>query len=210
MDIKIIYDSWDKISISRWRQIKDIISDEARDEMSKEIGLLSVLCDVDENTLWDMNIMDLDPLTKKMGFIEDFDFPKDVKYRKINIGNTKCNIEKDLQKFTIAQFVDYQSLYKNFEKNIGAILACFIVPEGHRYGDGYDVAEFAKEIEEHLSIVQSNSICFFLLRNWLSSLEGIVIYSNWIMRRMAKKNPNNPKIKEMKEKLEALSTFGWL
>ena len=86
---------------------------------------------------------------------------------------------KDYEAMTAAQFIDFQQLSKDLEANTIALLSVFLVPEGHKYNSGYDVAEVRQAIADHLSVQDAMEILGFffgqlpeLLRDSLASLES--------------------------------------
>ena len=80
---------------------------------------------------------------------------------------------------------------------MGNILACFLIPKGKEYADGYDIQNVVRAINEHLDIMTANEILFFFLKSYLISIRGTANYLNWIMKRMARKSKEKDKVAEL-------------
>ena len=84
---------------------------------------------------------------------------------------------KDYTKMTAGQFIDFQALAKDPEKNLVQLLSVFLIPAGHAYNDGYDIDAVQDAIGQ-MSVQDAMEVMAFflgksneLLRDSLSSLE---------------------------------------
>ena len=55
---KIQFD-WNQISISKYYEIKDIIEDKDTDDISKNVQLVALMLDKDEQEIWDMELAEV-------------------------------------------------------------------------------------------------------------------------------------------------------
>ena len=122
---------------------------------------------------------------------------------KLNINGRECVITKNVNKLTTGQYIDYQSYIAadDQEKYLANVLACFIVPKGMSYGDGYDTDEIATWLGENLSIQDAMNICFFFRKRYLKSINLTVTCLELSMKRLKRKE----KSPEVKEKMEELT-----
>ena len=88
---------------------------------------------------------------------------------------------QDFEKMTAGQFIDFQQLSGDVEKNAIALLSVYLVPEGKKYNDGYDIREVQRAIADHLNVQDAFGIlAFFLARSLklqadsLSSSKGMI------------------------------------
>ena len=55
---------------------------------------------------------------------------------------------KDFTNITTAQYVDFQTFSKGGTAKLPELIAVLLVPEGHKYNDGYDVAEVVRVVRD--------------------------------------------------------------
>ena len=199
--ITIKLTSWKDVCINTYYDIADIIDEEGLTEYEKNIKVLAIICGVDEDDIWNLPITEVRALISQCEWINHFDFNKNMKFKKMSLNNEKYIIDADLQHFTAAQYIDFQTLWakKDLKTYYGNILACFIIPKGKHYGEGYDIAELANDIRETISIVTANEILYFFLEECLSSIRAIKIYLDFMMKKVMKKQKNPAALKQMME-----------
>ena len=194
---------WNDITISQYKAIVKIVEDEYYSPVEKDAMVLALLCGVDEKQIWNLDVNEFNSLRGKMGFLSNFEFDKRWHLKRIKIDGEEYDVQADINKFSVAQYMDYQSLWKNKDSHMGSMLTVFLVPRGKKYNDGYDIQHLAEVFEENVSIVTYNCICFFFLRNLVTSTSASQLYSTYLMRKMMK--TASPVEKEkMKKNLEEM------
>ena len=133
--LKII-DKWSDVTLAQYLQIIDIANDEG-DEIEKDVRLISVLYGLDEKSIWDMAVEEVNKIKSSLTFISTPPKGGKKKYTTLNLGDEKYNVCTDLNKFSYAQYVDFQTYYKK-ENNIVEVLSVIVVPDGKKYGE-YDI-----------------------------------------------------------------------
>lgn len=204
--IEVRKKSWSDITISDYKKMLKISEDEYLSPIEKDAGVLAVICGCEESDIWNLGVNEFNILRGDMEFLNHFDFPKDWKMRKMKIAGEEYEVQADVSKFTVSQYMDYQSLWKSKEKHMGSMLTVFLVPRGKKYNEGYDINRLAEVFEDNVSIMTYNSICFFFLRNLVSSTSASQIYSILTLRRMIKreKDPGEKeKLQMMLDQMEA-------
>lgn len=199
--MELIKKSWNDISINDYYEIVDIIDDDSRSEMDKEVATIAVLCDCTEDTIYNLTLPEVKKLTGEIGFLKKFDFDKRWDKSRIRIKGVEYDVCVDLQKMTISQYIDFQTFWgkRDLRTYYGNILACFIIPKGCKYGDGYDIAALAQEFRDTISISMANAVCFFFLKDLAISTKVTQAYLEWTMRRMRKKAPTEEIRSQMEE-----------
>lgn len=201
--IEIKKHNWEDITITDYKQILDISTRELDSDLEKSISVLAILCECSEDDLYGMNINELNRLIPEVWVDKPFTFNKNKTWDKIILNGRKYNVVVDINKFTVAQYADFQ-IYWDKRDNIdymGKLLTCFIIPDGCKYNDGsYDIVELAQRLENWVSITDYNSICFFFLQDCLLSIKASLYYSNWQLMKMIRKEKDKVK----KEKLKNL------
>lgn len=62
---------------------------------------------------------------------------------------------KDYDKLTVAQYVDFQTFAQNAEAHLPELLSVFLVPEGHRYMEGYEAKDVQASIRDWLNVADA-------------------------------------------------------
>lgn len=196
--------SWDDCSIQKYYEMQSIAKDKEIQPYAKEISLLAIMCDCDEEDIWNMDLKEFRNLQRSIGWIND-EIKVDTNARipnKIEIYGKRFRIETDLTKFTVAQYIDFQSLWSrrnDLEHIFGNVLACFIIPENKKYGSGYDINELANDLMKSLSISKAFEILSFFFVSWLNSTrDSLLCWKQKMMKTL------KPKTKEEESQLEKL------
>lgn len=201
--------SWNDITISDYKKIKEITEREFDSELEQGIAVLSVLCCVDEDEVYSLPISQLKGLLDGIAWMnEPYTFDKNWKADTITINGEKYDIVADINKFTVAQYADFQIYWdKRYDVDYMAkLLSVFIIPKGKTYNDGYDIVELIDILENNISINIWNSINFFFLKDLMRSIEASLYYSLWVTMKMIWKEKNKEKKKELKEMKKKLLT----
>lgn len=199
--MKLKYNKWEDISIKKFDEISNILSsmnnvneDEA---LEININLLSVLCDVDAEEIEDLPLTEFSKLVKQTEFLKEM--PKvEIKDNYV-INGKKYVLFANVSKMTTAQYIDYQTLVKNADKNVKELLSVFLIPKGKKYGE-YDLEEVINDIYNYFPIADARAVSFFFTLV-LQSLTKATLIS---LERRTKKELKKTKTKEEKEKIEML------
>ncbi len=201
---KLLYNSWEDVSISLYKQIVEITEDSQLSPTEINIAVLALLMGVDEDKIYyNYTVQELQEMLSKMAWLNEFKFNKNWNSKKIKINGKEYTIETDLQKMTIAQYIDFQTYWakKDNMKYLANLLSCFIIPKGCKYNEGYDIAELTETIENNVPITTSNSILFFFLKELVTSIQGMLIYLDWMARKKVK---DKKKMEQMEQEIQKL------
>ena len=192
---KIQFD-WNQISIDKYYEIKDIVEDKDTDAISKNVQLVALMLDKDEQEVWDMELTEVGEYIKALSFLDKFEIPKHP-----NMNITRIKVMKDITKINMAQYVDYQNFMRMpLRESMDKILSIFLIPDGKTYNTDYDIIDLQKNIRENLSFRVAEGLLGFFLRRWGESLVRSLDY----YRKTAKKEKDPQKKKEMEEMLEQI------
>ena len=157
MNIK--YNSWAMLPIGKYEKIKDIIRDGGE---NSDVYVLAVLCDCEVDDVLNAPVSEVMRLKREALFLNTkLDVRTRLKHKNIVIDGVKYVVHTDFRDITTAQYLDFQTFYKDYEKNYCNILACFIIPEGHKYNDGYDALEVAELFREKMPVEVAENALFF-------------------------------------------------
>lgn len=188
--------SWDDISIKLYDEIVNINNNNEMTDFEKNVKILSLLMEKKEDDIMNENINNISDIVKYTSFLSDFNFNKDKKPKHLIINGMKCTIKYDIKDMTYAQFTDFQTFYKmGISEHMQNILSTLIVPDGHKYGENYDIDEFTNAIYNELSITNAQTLLFFFLKNSVYLFNSSKTYLISQMKKMLKKE-NNPQVRE--------------
>lgn len=204
--MKLKLDRWEKITISQYYTIVGIVEDPDLSTQEKNIKLVAFLCQEPEEEVALLPAIELNTLVSQTTWLGSFNFNYKHCPRKIVLGKKKFRVILEPAKLTTAQYLDFRNFYSygDLKQYYGNLLACFVIPEEAKgYGDGYDPLELAKELYENLGIQEANTLMFFFLRKLALSIKIMVTYSEYLLKRAVKKDPNNPALREALEKMKS-------
>lgn len=185
---------WENISIDKYYDIKDILDDEEDDDITKNVRLVAVMLDKDEQEVWDMDMSQAGDYISRLQFLGKFEIPKHPNM-KIKLPGYDLVVIKDLTKINVAQYVDFQNFVKMpMRESMEKILSIFLIPDGCKYNDGYDIIDLQKVIRENLSFRVAEGLLSFFMERYAKLLIHSLVYC----RRQVRKT----KDPEMMEKLK--------
>lgn len=185
--IELKYKSWKEISINTFNKLKEIRinSNDSLELLDSNIALLSILCDVDEDTIASLTTSEFSTLLSQTTFLSTL--PKVKIQDTYTINGNKYEVFLSLKDMSVAQYIDFQTFYKDQDKYYKELLACFLIPKGKKYGEDYDIQKVIDDIGNHLSIVDANSILFFFVLLFQSLTKATLTYSIRQMKKARKK-----------------------
>lgn len=199
--------SWDNITIDMYYDIVDILNDEEADDITKNVRLIALILDKDESEVWDMDMTKVGDYVSRLKFLSKFDIPSHPKM-KINIPGYNLEVMKDVTKISVAQYVDYQSFVgRPFRESMAEILSIFLIPEGKKYNEGYDIIDLQKVIRNNLSFRVAEGLLGFFLRRYSELLiRSLRYYRKAIQKEMnqERKTEMEKTIQQIREKIEVL------
>lgn len=196
--MKLKYKNWNDISVNTFKRLRDIKTDihSDIDALEANISLLSILCDCSEDEISGLSTSNFSKLLQQTDFLKSL--PKiDIKDKYV-INGKKYELFLTMQEMNVAQYIDFQTYFKDKDKYFNELLSVFLIPKGKKYNEGYNIAEVINDIGEHLSILDANSIMFFFVISF-QSLTKVTL--NSLIKRL-KKMKNEVE----KEKLEKAIT----
>ena len=181
--------TWRDINIKTFKKINEIIKDDTLTDVEKEISLISIIFNLDEDDLYDMGLNTLKTYSDKIAFINTFetDYGKCPKIERI--GDVEVSVDYNLSHFTVAQYIDFMANIQSKERDIARLLACILIPKGHKYNVDYDLEAFIKQIEINLNIYDAESMLFVYIVESLRCIKRShkVLMMKALGKKMARK-----------------------
>ena len=177
--------TWKDINIKTFKKINEIVKDTNLTDVEKEISLISIIFNLDDDHLYDMDLATIHKYTNELEFINEFkpDYTKEPKIKRI--GDYEVGVDYHLSKFTVAQYVDFMAEINSNEPDIARLCATILIPRGHKYNDGYNLEEFIERIEQEVNIYDAEALVFFYLIKSLKLINKS--HKALMMRAMANK-----------------------
>lgn len=198
---------WENISIDKYYEIKDILDDETDDDITKNVKMVAVITDKDEDEVWSMDMAEAGEYISKLIFLNKFDIP-DHPNMKFNLPGYQLKVMKDVSRISVAQYVDFQNFVKlPLREGMEKILSIFLIPEGCKYNEGYDIIDLQKVIRENISFRVAEGLLSFFIEKYGELLIHSLVYC----RRQVKKTKDPEMMekfkkteKEVQQKLDSL------
>ena len=197
--------SWRDVTIDEYFDLLEKLEDPELEDTDKEVCKISFIYNIPEDSIWDLKIDEFRNLQVESLWMDEFKISENSKFKSIEINGSKYKIDTNLQNFTVAQYIDFQTFFPKRKTNprvLGNILACFIIPQGKEYASGYDISELVRSINSNLDILTANEIMFFFLKQYLISIRVTANYFNWTLKRLKKKTKNKEKVIELEKDWE--------
>ena len=156
--IEIKYKSYKDLPIGKYFEIKEKLEGvlDSDNDMEIIIALIAALSDVNDNEVYNLPIRELNVLTEQVKWfftpVKPGKAPKRVK-----IGEYTLVPQYNPSNISVAQYIDYSMYGGNRYKFYVECLCTFLVPEGCKYGDGYDTLDVQNKVRENLSIEVAES-----------------------------------------------------
>ena len=190
--------NWYNVNLNQFILLQDTLKIE--DDTEKMISVAEIILG---NDITNLPLKEFNEQIKRLEFLKE-EIPSVVPPKKFEINGKKYFIDCLLGDMTTAQYLDF-----NNHSNTGdfaKMLSVFIIPEGHKYNDGYDMLEVINDIGM-LPIPIANSTAFFFGRQFSVFMK---IFQRYSAKQIKKTNlPKEVKenmIKIMKDSVNLITT----
>lgn len=200
-------DNYSKLTIGKYLEVKEILSEDM-DALERQAELIAILNDMDVEDVLELPLGTYHRLVQSLGFLTELPTPRQAPPTKYKIDGIEYDVMLNIQDMTIAQYIDYQTFLKEGDKHIVELLSVFIIPRGHKYNDGYDIADVQKKIREKLSIIDAVTLSAFFLNLSQALISSTVRYSIKRMKRLMRKEKNLEMKKKYQEAIAHLEQSG--
>ena len=176
-------DSYKTLSVGKYMEIRELLKQEL-DEMDLQAEILAVLNDTTVDEIMKLPLPKYSEYVRMSAFLTEKPKPKADCPKKITLNDRKYYVVRKAEDLTAAQYIDYQNYMKmdDPDSKLAEILSIFIIPDGKKYADGYDIAEVVKDIRDYLPIIVGFNICFFFRKKQAESIERTLIYLELMMK----------------------------
>lgn len=187
--VELKYRNWNEININTFQKLQNVLAmekmgDDVIDGINQNISILSILCDVEEDVISNLTGKEYNQLLSEIEFLNEL--PKVKIKDSYVINNKKYDVALNIDKLTMAQYIDFQTFCKDKDKYMKELLTCFLIPKGKKYGEGYNLNDVKNDIGEHLSIVDAHSMMFFFILSFQTLTKTTLHYFVKKMKKQMK------------------------
>lgn len=154
--------NWNEMNLSHYKRLFEIIRKDWENELDMNLAMVSVLSDIPMEDITNMEVNKLQEFINNLKFIETPYKPKTPETT-YNIGNKEYKVFFNVNKMTASQYIDFQNFYKQYDDFMPNLAACFLLPNGKKYGEDYDPIDEAEFLNTHLTIDIFSDIMFFFV-----------------------------------------------
>lgn len=161
-------EAWNYISLDEFAKIRAIVNDSGRTTEDKQISLAALLQGVDEDTILNMPLAQVQPIfARAMELNEQPQKAKPKKVYQVAGWTLRLTEGKDI---SVAQWVDFQNYGKDMDNHLADMLSVVLVPKGKTYNEGYDIDKLKADLGARMTVPEALGVCFFFRRKWLKSM----------------------------------------
>lgn len=183
-------DNYKDLTIRKFNELNELRFVDGDDD-DLYIKMVAILDDKTEDEVLNMPLDEFASKRHKLNFLAKKPSTISILPKKLTINNKRYRLEKDAFHLNAGQYIDYKMYIKDtdaFYDNLSKILTVFIIPEDAKYGDGYDTAELAEELEDSISIELAISISNFFFRLFQGYISRILRSLESTMRKATRRN----------------------
>lgn len=180
--------SYEDMPVGVYEKIMDAISDKASSDNDKTLALIAALTGKSIDDLLDEPLEDFRKQNDAASFVLVYPVPHKVRDTYTLRGQTYRATLLE-RKMTAGQYIDFNELARQegADNRWAALLSVILVPDGHTYGSGYDVAEVQEAIREELCILDAIALRAFFLTSSATSAADTLPYLERMMKKMGAK-----------------------
>lgn len=188
---------WDDITVGQFSLIRSAYNDPDMTEEDRCIGLISFIFDV--NPL-ELEFNDFQRMVRELEFVCTDVVPSEVK-KEYTLNGRKYTLQKAINHVSTAQYMDFHNYLKDGEtdEKYADIISVFLIPEGMKYNDGYDIEEVKEEISKYMSITDALGIFSYFFHFFVRFVQISRRYTSRRLKKM--KNLT----REEKQKIEEIT-----
>lgn len=199
--------SYKDLTIAKYQELYSVDWNDM-EEIDRQVSMIAILNDMTEEDVLDLSITEYGKLAAQTEFLTKEPEVRKRVPNKIKMNGKEYEIIKDVKDMTAGQYIDYQQYLSlnDINKYLPHILSCFIIPKGKKYGE-YNLDMAIEELRNNLSVEEALNIASFFTRKFRTSIEGILLYLRWILKKMKRQTKDETvrnKIETARTRLQSL------
>lgn len=148
---------WNDVKYYQFEKLQELLKIDNDEERMIEVAQLLL----GEEVL-NLPVAEFAKKVKELDFLQS-EMPSGIPPKKITINGRKYFLDCLLGNVSTAQYIDFTNHSKT--NDICKMLSVFLIPEGHKYNDGYDILQVMNDIKD-LPVTVVNDTAFFFGRHY--------------------------------------------
>lgn len=193
--------TWNNVTLLQWKQLESIHRDDFEDEILYTAEIIKLFFNVD-------NPMELSPQSFQK-YVEELKFmttpiPETKLCNVYTINGTKYNFRGNIFEISMGQLMDVRNFTTKTPVDYAEVLSVFLIPDGHKYGDGYDMDKTLADIDT-LPITDVLKLYNFFLASLLLSTDILTDYFNKELKKTNLSNKDKETITNKMKEFKAIT-----
>ena len=160
-------DNWYDLKVGQFKKLMALPEGEDEDRYWK---VLAILNDTTVDDIMSRPLLEVSAMRKKADFLNEY--PKvPASKHKYQLGDTTYIFTDHIGDICVAQYVDFTNLPEGAE-NISDVMCVVLVPDGHKYNDGYSMDKVKEDVDKYLSFMDARAMSGFFLGSFILSLDS--------------------------------------
>lgn len=148
---------WNDVKYYQFEKLQELLKIDNDEERMIEVAQLLL----GEEVL-NLPVAEFAKKIKELDFLKS-EMPSGIPPKKITVNGRKYFLDCLLGNVSTAQYIDFTNHSKT--NDICKMLSVFLIPEGHKYNDGYDILQVMNDIKD-LPVTVVNDAAFFFGRHY--------------------------------------------
>ena len=219
MKLEFKYKHTGELPMSTFLEFRDITSDESVPDFKKELAALAIMCDVPEDDIYKLTPQEAQYYIAQMHQnISKFNLSNSdnnlscdrkiisKRPKKLKLNGHEYKVDYKLSKMNMAQYVDFQMTVASVKDHMDSLvdlLSIFVIPNGKKYGENYDINEVKEDLNS-LRVDVALAITFFLRMRSENLIRNKLFYTRMMMKMMKWTIKDKEVKKQMEETMETL------
>lgn len=177
--------TWKDITIEKYEKIAAL-----QEKNLSEIDLIAATIAVlDGLTVQEVETLPYAVLLMKargLRFLQSNPMPSLI-CRSYNLGGNKYIPTLKPEELTTAQYIDFQVRAASEPSDLAGLLSVLLIPEGHKYNEGYSSSDVRDNIYKYLPIEDAMGLSAFFFALWKMSIHRLLKENRRELRKLRRK-----------------------
>lgn len=150
--------NWKDLTVNEFIQLEQLLKSDIP-ESYRTVNVVALLDNKSVDEIENIPATEFMKLARQLSFIEEKPSANGVE-DKYEINGRKYHLKANITQISTAQYIDHQNYMKEEIRDLTKLLSVWLIPEGHEYGDGYDMDQVIKDCGDML-LADALGISFF-------------------------------------------------
>lgn len=177
--------TWKDITIEKYEAISKL-QEKNLSELDLIAGVISIIDGISLKEVEDMPYATLLLKARGLRFLQSTPIARLVQ-RSYTLKGNKFIPTLNPADLTTAQYIDFQVRSADAPNDIAGLLSVLLIPEGHKYNDGYSQDEVREAIYRHMGIEDALGLSAFFFTLWKKSIRTLLRENRKALRQLKRK-----------------------